>query len=143
MSPDLKRQFNEYPSIEVDIVAVDAAQAAEIKQAGLENYFAPDSGVRSKAGAKTFFFSQEQTKVLTLESRDGAWFKWLSQKPVTLIVIASIPHDSGMTPSPDPRIVSVSMKPGFIVAKTLNVLIEPKSLSVLKSKPKTLLKDGE
>ncbi|GHV20356.1 hypothetical protein FACS189494_03960 [Spirochaetia bacterium] len=136
MSPDLKAQFNEYPSIEVDMVALDAAAEAEIKQAGVENYFAPDSGVRSKTGAKTFFFSQEQTKVLTFESRDQAWFKWLRQKPVKLVVIASIPHDPSMAPSPDPRIISISMKPSIIFSKTLNVLIEPKSLTVSKTKPK-------
>jgi hypothetical protein len=137
VSGQLAASYGAYPSIEVDIAAVTDGELAEIKDAGVENYFAPDSGIREKIGAQTLFFSEEQTKPLTLPSRAAIWKSWLQKDPSTLVIIAGLPYDPGMPdpPAPDPRIMTVPLKKRLIFAPNVYVLAEPKKITRVKRPP--------
>jgi hypothetical protein len=137
VSGQLATSYAAYPSIEVDIAAVTDGELAEIKDAGVENYFAPDSGIREKIGAHTMFFSEEQTKPLTLPSRAEVWKNWLQKDPSTLVVIAGLPYDPGMPPppAPDPRIITVPLKKRLIFAPNVYILAEPKKITRVKKAP--------
>jgi hypothetical protein len=137
VSGQMAASYAAYPSIEVDIAAVTDGELAEIKDGGVENYFAPNSGIREKIGAQTMFFSEEQTKPLTFPSRSEIWKIWLQKDPTTLVVIAGLPYDPGMPqpPAPDPRIITVPIKKRLIFAPSVYILTEPKKIVQVKKAP--------
>jgi hypothetical protein len=137
ISGQLAASYAVYPSIEVDIAAVTDGDLAEIKNAGVENYFAPNSGIREKIGAQTMFFSEEQTKPLTLPSRAESWKIWLQKDPSTLVVIAGLPHDPEMPqpPAPDPRTIIIPLKKRIIFAPNVYILTESKKIVQVKKAP--------
>ena len=127
-SPTLRDHFNEYPTIEVDISAVTDSEADEVKQAGVEKYFAPNSGIRERLQSQTFFFYKEGQNTYMLPSRAPIWKTWLLKKPTNVLVIASLPPDPAMTPQADPRYLMVKMARSFILARNINILVEPKRI---------------
>jgi hypothetical protein len=141
-SPSLQGYFTEYPTIELDIAAVSDSEAGEVKQMGVENYFAPDSGIREQLQGQTCFFSREEDVRFILPSRAPVWFSWLLKKPTSLLVIGSLPHDSTMTATVEPRVLLVNMKKSYVFARTVYILVEPKKITQIsrsqsKSKDKT------
>jgi hypothetical protein len=137
VSRDLSSTYALYPSIEVDISAVSDGDLAAIKDAGVETYFAPNSGLREKVNAQTMFFSEEQTLPQTLFSRAEIWQTWLAKDPSTLVIIAGLPHDPEMpaSPAPDPRILTIPIKRRYVFAPKVYVLIEPKKVVQIKEAP--------
>lgn len=127
-SPELRDYFTEYPTIEVDIAAVTDSEAGEVKQAGVEQYFAPGAGFRDRLGSQTCFFSREDDVKFVLPSRAPVWKAWLDKGSTNLLVIASLPHDPSMTPQADPRCLVVIMKKSYILARTIYILVEPKKV---------------
>jgi hypothetical protein len=127
-SPILRDHFTEYPTIEVDIAAVTDSEADEVKQMGVEKYFAPDSGIRERLQSQTCFFYREEQNTYVLPSRAPVWQSWLLKEPANILVIASLPHDPSMTPQAEPRYLLVKMKKSFILARTINILVEPKKV---------------
>jgi len=127
-SPDIKDYFTEIPTIEVDIAAVTDSEVEEIKQAGVEKYFAPDSGMREKLQSQTCFFYREAQNTFVLPSRAPIWQSWLLKQPTNVLVIASLPHDPSMTPQADPRYVTIKMARSYVLARTINILVEPKKV---------------
>jgi len=97
-SPSLQGYFTNYPTIEVDIAAVTDSEADEVKQAGVEKYFAPDSGMRERLLSQTCFFSREENMSFVLPSRAPVWQSWRLKAPANILVIASLPHDPSMSP---------------------------------------------
>ena len=128
-SPILRDHFIEYPTIEVDIAAVTEAEADEVKQMGVENYFAPGSGIRSRLQSQTVFFYREELHSFLLPSRAPIWNSWLQKKPDTILVIASLPHDPSMTAQADPRYLTVPMARSYIFARSIYIWVEPKRIT--------------
>jgi len=124
-SPAIKNYFIEIPTIEVDIAAVTDSEVDEVKQMGVEQYFAPNSGIRERLQSQTCFFYREAQNTFVLPSRAPIWQNWLLKKPTTVLIIASLPHDPSMTPQSDPRYVTINIAQSFIVARTINILVEP------------------
>ena len=137
ISRDLSSNYALYPSIEVDVFAVSEEGFAEIKDAGVETYFAPNSGFREKVNPRILFFSEEQTKPQAIDSRAEIWTLWLEKDPSTLVIIAGLPHDPEMpaSPAPDPRILTMPIKKHFVFATKLYVLVEPKKIVQIKKMP--------
>lgn len=127
-SRDLREHFTEFPTIEVDIAAVTEGEASEVKQAGVEKYFAPDSGIREKLQSQTCFFSREDDVSFVLPSRAPVWRTWMEKKPTDILVIASLPHDPAITPQADPRYTLVKLKDSYVIARTIYILVEPKKV---------------
>jgi hypothetical protein len=127
-SPSLQGYFTALPTIEVDIAAVTDSEAGEVKQLGVEKYFAPDAGMRERLLSQTCFFSREDSSSFVLPSRAPVWLNWKLIEPTTIMVIASLPYDPSMTPESDPRQLLVKMKKSFGFARTLYVLVEPKKV---------------
>ncbi|MFP3040550.1 hypothetical protein LQZ19_01900 [Treponema primitia] len=127
-SPQLQEYFNEYPTIEVDIAAVTEGEAAEVKQEGVEKYFAPGGGLRERLRSQTCFFYRENNGLFVLSSRAPVWREWALKKPENVLVIASLPYDSAMSKDADPRLVLVKMKQTYVLAKTLYFLVEPQKV---------------
>jgi hypothetical protein len=127
-SPSLQGYFAALPTIELDIAAVTDSEADEVKQAGVEKYFAPDAGMRERLLSQTCFFSLEDSGSFVLPSRAPVWQSWLLKEPTNIMVIASLPHDPSMSPESDPRQLFVKMKKSFGFARTLYVLVEPRKV---------------
>ena len=127
-SPELQPHFVEFPTIEVDIAALTDAEADEVKQMGVEKYFAPGSGIRQRLNVQTCFFSKEERYTYVLPSRAPVWQTWKQKKPSTLMVIASLPHDPSMSPQADPRLLTVAIAKSFIVARSVYIWVEPKRI---------------
>lgn len=137
ISRDLSSNYALYPSIEVDIFAVSDEGLAEIRDAGVETYFAPNSGFREKTNPRILFFSEEQTKPQGIYSREEIWKSWLEKNPSTLVIIAGLPHDPEMpaAPAPDPRILTIPIKKQFVFAPKRYILVEPKKIVEVKKMP--------
>jgi len=137
-SPSLRDYYTEIPTIEVDIAAVTDGEADEVKQAGVEKYFAPDSGIRERLQAQTCFFYREEQRWFVLPSRAPIWQTWKLKEPTSILVIASLPHDpsivsqANQTPQTDPRYLVVKMARSYVIARTLNILVEPKRIVQVK-----------
>jgi hypothetical protein len=127
-SPALQGHFNEVPTLEVDIAAITDGEAGEVKQAGVEKYFAPDSGIRERLQSQTCFFSRESNGSFVLPSRAPVWQNWLLKDPANILVIASLPHDPSISPEADPRLLLIKMTRSYIFARTIYILVEPKKI---------------
>jgi hypothetical protein len=135
ISSVLEDSYQMYPSVEVDIVAVNAAEADEIKSAGVDAYFSPDNPLRSRLDPFTIFFSGEHTEPVVLPYDGPPWFVWRGKKPETLAVIASLPDDPDASPSdPDPRMLFVPLKKHWFIKKWY-FEVEPQSVVQIYKKP--------
>jgi hypothetical protein len=128
LSANLEDYYAIYPSIEFDAAAVTAEEADQIKKDGVDKYFAPGSPLRKRLEPFTVYFSQEQTAPETLYFRSDYWDKWLKKKPVTLILIANLPHVPDM-PDEDPRILSIDLKKDGVFTRPVYVEIEPDKIT--------------
>jgi hypothetical protein len=79
-------------------------------------------------------FSDENTLPLTLTPKDPLWKQWKQKKPNTLAVIVSLPHEPDM-PSPDPRMLFITMRYGFLRAKTIYFEVEPRKIVQIVKEP--------
>jgi hypothetical protein len=141
LSPDLEDYYAIYPSIEFDAVALTAEETDQIKSEGVDAYFAPGSSLRKRLDPFTVFFSQEQTQPDTLPYRSAYWDRWLKKKPVTLALIADLPHSPDM-PEEDPRVLYIDLKKDGFFPRPVFVEIEPQKISrvfELPRDPKTNL----
>ena len=127
-SPVLRTHFHEYPTIEVDIAAITDAEADEIKQMGVENYFAPGSGTRQQLQTQTVFFYREELHSFVLPSRAPVWFSWKQKEPTSILVIASLPHDPSMSEQADPRYLTIPIKKSIVFARSAYIWVEPKRI---------------
>jgi hypothetical protein len=135
LSPELEDYYTMYPSIEFDAVAVTSEEADQIKKDGVDKYFAPGSPLRKRLDPFTAYFSQEQTVPAVLYFRSDYWDRWLKKKPVTLILIADLPHSPDM-PEEDPRIISIDLKKDNIFTRPVFVEIEPEKITRVFELPK-------
>jgi hypothetical protein len=98
-------------------------------------YFAPGSSLRKRLDPFTVYFSQERTEPETLPFRSAHWDRWLKKKPVTLALIADLPHSPDM-PEEDPRILYIDLTTNRIFARPVYVEIEPQKLSRVYELPR-------
>jgi hypothetical protein len=127
LSPELEQYYAIYPSIEFDAAAVTGEEADQIKKDGVDKYFAPDSSLRKRLGPFTVYFSQEHTGPATLPFKSAFWDRWLKKKPVTLALIADLPHSPDM-PEEDPRVLYIDLKKNNVFVRPVYVEIEPEKL---------------
>ncbi|GHV91804.1 hypothetical protein AGMMS50268_23070 [Spirochaetia bacterium] len=134
ISKALADYYNIYPSIEVDITAVPSSMADEIKTAGVESYFAPDSRLRVEAAPYTVRFSEEITAPVTLTYRELGWRKWVKKKPDKLVLLVNLPYSAEMK-SADGRILTIDIKERFIQWQDIYFEIGPKQIAEVPEKP--------
>jgi hypothetical protein len=135
LSAEMERYYGIYPSIEFDIVAVTAGEAEEIKNGGVDKYFAPDSALRKRLDPLTVYFSQERTEPETLAFSSARWDRWLKKKPETLTLIADLPPSPGAS-GEDPRVIYIDLKKNGVFARPVYVEIEPEKISRVFEVPK-------
>jgi hypothetical protein len=135
LSPHLEEYYAMYPSIEFDVVAVTGEEADQIKKDGVDKYFAPGSPLRKRLDPFTVYFSEEQTEPETLPFRSDYWDRWLKKKPVTLMLIADLPHSTDM-PEEDPRILSIDLTKNNVFIRPVFVEIEPEKITRVFAIPK-------
>lgn len=136
LSPQLKEYYAIYPSIEMDIAAVTADEADEIREQSVENYFAVGNPVRKGLMPHTLTFSSEQTEPQTMKRSAGEWETWLEKKPEKLAVVANLPRKTEKTPAQkDSRIVIVDLKTAFLWPDTLYFEVKPGSVIQIYSAP--------
>jgi hypothetical protein len=102
-------------------------------------YFAPGNVLRKRIDPFTVYFSQESTQPGILPFRSDYWDRWLKKKPVTLALIANLPHSPDM-PDEDPRALYIDLTVNRVFARPVFVEIEPQKISrvfALPRDPKT------
>jgi hypothetical protein len=134
LSRTIADYYSIYPSIEVDIAAVPASLADEIKTAGVEGYFAPDSVLRARTIPHTLRFSEEITAPVTLTYRDMNWQRWVRQKPEKLVIIVNLPYSEDMKAA-DKRILTLDIKERFIQWEDIYLEISPRQIDEVSIKP--------
>jgi hypothetical protein len=133
ISKALEDYYGIYPSLEIDITAVPASMADEIKTAGVESYFAPDSLLRQEAAPYTVRFSEEITAPVTLGYRELGWRQWVKRKPDKLVLIVNLPYSADMKDS-DGRILIINIKERFIHWNNIDVEVGPKKITEVSHK---------
>jgi hypothetical protein len=134
LSPELEDYYGMYPSIEFDAVAVTSEEADQIKSEGVDTYFAPAGPLRKRLDPFTVYFSQEYTQPEILPYRSNYWDRWHKKKPVTLVLIADLPHSPDM-PKDDPRVLYIDLKKGGLFVKPVYIEIEPQKITRIFDKP--------
>jgi hypothetical protein len=127
LSAEMENYYAIYPSIEFDAAAVTEEEEKQIKSEGVDKYFAPGSPLRKRLDPFTVYFSQEQTLPAVLPYQSTHWEKWLAKKPVTLVLIANLPHSPDM-PEDDPRVLYIDIKKRGLFAEPVYVEIEPQKI---------------
>ena len=104
MSQQVEERYGEYLSVEVDAAIVDAEQETEIKSAGVDEYFNPQTPLRSRAKAQIIRFAVEdvdrQMVKLTAKAKAGT----------SLLVIADLPPVVGVNLAHDGRVLFLPLK---------------------------------
>jgi len=136
LAENIKEYYSIYPSIEIDIAAVTAEEADELKKTKVDNYFSIGSSKRESLSPYTFMFSAEQTAPLTMKYNVPQWDKWLEKEPEKIAVIANMPRkaDEGEK-GKDPRVLILDMSSGFMHHKTLYVEAKPGSVVRIYKEP--------
>ncbi|MDR1948226.1 MAG: hypothetical protein LBQ38_02435 [Spirochaetaceae bacterium] len=127
LSAEMENYYAIYPSIEFDAAAVTSDEEKQIKSDGVDKYFAPGSALRKRLDPFTVYFSQEQTLPEVLPYKSEYWERWLKKKPVTLVLIANLPHSPDM-PEDDPRVLYVDITKGGLFSRPVYVEIEPQKI---------------
>jgi hypothetical protein len=118
----------------VDIAAVPASLADEIKAAGVEAYFAPGGALRTEVIPHTLRFSEEITAPVTLNYRDMEWKKWVRKKPEKLLIIVNLPYSEEMKAA-DKRMLTLDIKERFIQWEDIYFEISPTQIAEVRVKP--------
>jgi hypothetical protein len=134
LSRTIADYYGIYPSIEVDITAVPASLADEIKTAGVESYFAPGSALRREVNPHTLRFSEEITAPVTLGYRAMEWKAWVKKKPEKLLIIVNLPYSEDMKAS-DKRMLTLDIKERFTQWEDIYFEISPTQISEVTVKP--------
>lgn len=91
--------FRIFPTVEIDIVAADAATAEQLSKMEIDDYFDPANFIRSSLRKKTYFFSQEKHDKQVLERKDAIWKNWVDKRRCPYVVLfANLPRDGGKGP---------------------------------------------
>ncbi|MDR2444520.1 MAG: hypothetical protein LBD44_01090 [Spirochaetaceae bacterium] len=135
LSVDLEDRYAIYPSIEFDAVALTEEETNQIKSGGVDAYFAPGGSLRKRVDPFTVYFSQEETRPAVLPFRSAYWDRWLKKKPVTLALIADLPHSPDM-PEEDPRVLYIDLKKDGLFCRPVFVEIEPQKISRVYDLPR-------
>jgi hypothetical protein len=133
LSESLEEYYSLYPSLEVDIAALSDDEVNSLKSEGVENYFSPNSSIRTNIAPFTIFFSEEHTAPVRFWAHGKAWKAWRKKKPTNLAIVVSLPHDSAAPPS-DPRMLVIPLKKESM-APVYYVEIDPKKITRIATKP--------
>lgn len=136
LSENIKDYYSIYPSVEIDVAAVTAEEADELKKANADSYFSVGNPMRESLSPYTFTFSAEQTAPQTMKYSVPQWDKWLEKEPEKIVVLANMPlKPDENAKGKDPRILILDMSSGFMHHKTFYVEAKPGSVVRIYKKP--------
>jgi hypothetical protein len=135
VSADIERRYGMYPSIELDVAAVTDDESDQIKTAGVDGYFSPDSSLRKRLEPFTAYFDDENVMPYTLHIKGNYWSNWQKKKPSKLAIIADLPHSPDM-PKDDPRLIFIDIKETFFTLSPIYIEVEPDKVVRVYKKPK-------
>ena len=136
LSENIKEYYSIYPSVEIDVAAVTAEEADELKKANVDSYFSVGNAMRESLSPYTFAFSAEQTAPQTMKYNVPQWDKWLEKEPEKIAVIANMPRKADeKEKGKDPRILILDMSSGFMHHKDLYVEAKPGSIVRIFKEP--------
>jgi hypothetical protein len=102
VADEVAARYGEYISVEVDVAIVDTDQELEIKKAGVDDYFNPQTPLRNRAKAKTVSFDREDL--------DGQTVKVQAKAGKSLLVAANLPPVTGVNIEHDGRFLFLPLK---------------------------------
>jgi hypothetical protein len=135
ISEGVDAHYGIYPSIEFDVAAVTSDEVGQIKNTGVDGYFSPEEPLRKRLNPFTVYFGEENTAPRRLYARDELWMIWLKKKPVSLLLIADLPHEPDM-PKDDPRLIFIDLKKSIFTRGTIYIEIEAEKIVRIYTKPK-------
>lgn len=97
--PSTIERFRVFPSVEVDVAAVDETTARQLEKTEIDDYFDPAGFIRGSLRKKTFHFSEEDCESKTLSRKDPVWDSWVGKRRARFLVLfASLPRDGDKGP---------------------------------------------
>ena len=136
LSENIKDYYSIYPSVEIDVVAVTAEEAEDLKKINADNYFSVGNAMRESLSPYTFMFSAEQTAPLTMKYNVPQWDKWLEKDPEKIAVLANMPRKADENAKgKDPRVLILDISTGFMHHKTVYVEANPGSVVRIYKEP--------
>lgn len=138
LSPKFRERLNVYPSLEVDVVGVNANERARFESCPTDEYFAVGNALRENTDRSTLYFSEDDPSPKRLSDEDPVWEKFGSKGAETLFVVANLPaflfgRNDG---AEDARKISIPLESvGFFGSKTRIFEISPAGIVELKKRP--------
>lgn len=80
-----------YPSLEVDIVALNQDDSIRFMSYSTDEYFQPNNPYRKNLNRYTMFFSEENFKPHKLSEDNPIWAKWNKHGATRLLIIGNLP----------------------------------------------------
>jgi hypothetical protein len=127
VAPEIEERYGEYISVEVDVAVLDMDQELEIKQAGVDEYFNPQTPLRERAKPQRILFDREDLDRQRVAVRTKAG--------KSLFVIADIPPVTGVNFEHDGRFLFLPLKKTVFAQK---VYIEVDSTKIAQVDKKKL-----
>jgi len=91
LSPTLKDVYKVYPSVEVDIVGLDANGAERFGATAVDDYFSPNGALRASTPHATLRFSANDVTMKALDGDDPIWGRFAEIKADKLCLLANLP----------------------------------------------------
>jgi len=91
LSPTLKDVYKVYPSVEVDIVGLDANAAERFGATSVDDYFSPNGALRASTPHATLRFSANDVTMKELDGDDPIWERFAETEADRLCLLANLP----------------------------------------------------
>lgn len=137
LSPKFKEQMKVYPSLEVDVIGVNAGERERFASCRIDDYFQIGNALRTGTDHFTLHFSEDDVVPKRLQSGDSVWDKFAKKEADRLYLLVNIP---GMEAKPDGskdgRRIEIPLKhTGGFNSKRRCFEISPAGIIFLKERP--------
>jgi hypothetical protein len=138
LSDSMKEGGGVFPSVQVDVVAVNNVDLPAWQQKSMTDYFTAHDPMRESADKHVFRLGGGGPQSATLSFKDGEgkalWKKWMDQGASTLLVLSSYPSPQADLPGdqdPRRRTLPLGCDRWDNSVKEIKVQVKPSGLSVL------------
>ncbi len=113
VSPELARAYGGWPTLEVDLVGVNADEATRLSGYDIDAYFEPGNPLRASLSAVRMKFSSSKVLQAQIADDDAHWKQWRDKGAESLLIVVNLPRTSGQgEAAQDPRRVLVPLSSG-------------------------------
>ena len=137
LSPKFKEQMKVYPSLEVDIVGVNANERERFASCRLDDYFQIDNALRSGTEHFTLYFSEDDIVPKRLQSGNSIWSKFGEKDADRLYLLVNTPATGTKSDEiKDGRRIEIPLeRTGLFGSRRRCFEITPAGIVLLKERP--------